>query len=88
MIVPLRAVGGQAAPETVKRSKESVVIYPLCDRNLVGCLNLDDFGAHAYAYPMVLPKTEQRDATAVFLYGITLGLFRRFAGGNDALGHG
>jgi hypothetical protein len=54
---------------------------PLCDSNLVGCLDLDDFGAHAYAHLMVLPKTEQRDAAAVFPYGVTLGLFGRFAGG-------
>ncbi|MBL9005107.1 MAG: hypothetical protein JNJ46_12720, partial [Myxococcales bacterium] len=54
---------------------------PLCDSNLVGCLDIDDFGAHAYAHLMVLPKTDQRDAAAVFPYGVTLGLFGRFAGG-------
>ena len=30
---------------------------------------------------MVLPKTDQRDAAAVFPHGVTLGLFGRFAGG-------
>ena len=54
---------------------------PLCDSNLVGCLDNDDFGAHAYAHLMVLPKTDQRDAGAVFPYGVTLGVFGRFAGG-------
>lgn len=54
---------------------------PLCDSNLVGCLDIDDFGAHAYAHLMVLPKTDRRDTAAVFPYGVTLGLFGRFAGG-------
>ena len=54
---------------------------PLCDSNLVGCLEIDDFGAHAYAHLMVLPRTDKRDAAAVFPYGVTLGLFGRFAGG-------
>ena len=54
---------------------------PLCDSNLVGCLDIDDFGAHVYGHLMVLPKTDQRDTAAVFPYGVTLGLFGRFAGG-------
>lgn len=54
---------------------------PLCDSNLVGCLDIDDFGAHAYGHLMVLPKTDQRGTAAVFPYGLTLGLFGRFAGG-------
>lgn len=54
---------------------------PLCDSNLVGCLDIDDFAAHAYAHLMVLPGTDQRDSAAVFPYGVTLGLFGRIAGG-------
>lgn len=54
---------------------------PLCDSNLVGCLDTDDFGVHAYGHVMVLPKTDQRSTAAVFPYGVTLGLFGRFAGG-------
>ena len=54
---------------------------PLCDSNLVGCLDIDDFGAHAYAHLNVPPKTDQRDAAAVCPYGVTWGLFGRFAGG-------
>lgn len=54
---------------------------PLCDSNLVGCLDIDDFGAHIYGHLMVLPKTDQRDTAAIFPYGVTLGLFGRFAGG-------
>ena len=45
---------------------------PLCDSNLFGCLDIDDFGAHAYAHLMVLPGTDRRDAAAVFPYGVTL----------------
>ena len=54
---------------------------PLCDSNLVGCLDIDDFGAHAYAHLMLLPQTEQRDTVLVIPYGISLGLWGRVAGG-------
>jgi hypothetical protein len=54
---------------------------PLCDSNLVGCLDIDDFGAHAYAHLMLLPQTEQRDTALVIPYGISLGLWGRVAGG-------
>ena len=54
---------------------------PLCDSNLVGCLDIDDFGAHAYAHLMLLPQSEQRDTALVIPYGISLGLFGRIAGG-------
>ncbi len=54
---------------------------PLCDSNLVPCLDIDDFAAHAYAHLMVLPKTEARGVGAVMPYGVALGLFGRFLGG-------
>lgn len=54
---------------------------PLCDSNLVGCLDIDDFGGHAYVNLMVLPKTDLREAAAVLPYGIALGLGGRLAGG-------
>ncbi len=71
---------------------------PLCDSNLVPCLDIDDFAAHAYAHLFVLPKTEQRSTAAMIPYGVSLGLFGRFAGGvstiysiwsqDDVLHHG
>jgi len=71
---------------------------PLCDSNLVPCLDIDDFAAHAYVHLMVLPKTEQRGVAALIPYGVALGLLGRFAGGvstsysiwsqDDALHHG
>ena len=54
---------------------------PLCDSNLVPCLDMDDFAAHAYAHLLVLPRTELRDTAAVVPYGISLGLLGRLAGG-------
>ena len=54
---------------------------PLCDSNLIGCLDIDDFGAHLYAHLIVLPRTDQRDTAAFFPYGVSMGLFGRFAGG-------
>ncbi len=54
---------------------------PLCDSNLVGCLDIDKFAAHAYADLMVLPSTDLRETALIIPYGITLGLFGRFAGG-------
>lgn len=54
---------------------------PLCDSNLVHCLRIDHFAAHAYGHLQVLPKSERRDSAAVFPFGITLGLFGRVAGG-------
>jgi hypothetical protein len=54
---------------------------PLCDSNLVGCLDIDDFGAHAYAHLMLLPQTDQRDTALVIPYGLSLGLWGRVAGG-------
>ena len=71
---------------------------PLCDSNLVPCLDIDDFAAHAYAHLMVLPKTEERGVAAVIPYGVALGLLGRFSGGvstsyaiwsqNETLRHG
>ena len=54
---------------------------PLCDSNLVPCLDIDKYALHVYAHLMVLPRTELRDTAAAFPYGVTLGLFGRFAGG-------
>lgn len=54
---------------------------PLCDSNLVPCLDMDDFAAHAYANLLVLPRTEQRDTAAVVPYGVSIGLLGRLAGG-------
>ena len=54
---------------------------PLCDSNLVPCLDMDDFAAHGYAHLLVLPRTELRDTAAVVPYGVTLGLLGRLAGG-------
>ena len=54
---------------------------PLCDSNLVGCLDIDDFGAHTYAHLILLPQTDQRDTALVIPYGISLGLWGRVAGG-------
>ncbi|MGC4047563.1 MAG: hypothetical protein QM758_27530 [Armatimonas sp.] len=56
-------------------------VNPLCDSNLVPCLDIDKYALHVYAHLMVLPKTELRDSVAVFPYGVTLGLLGRFAGG-------
>lgn len=38
---------------------------PLCDSQIVPSVDLHDFAAHAYAYLMVLPKTEQRGNAAI-----------------------
>lgn len=54
---------------------------PLCDSSLIHCLEIDNFAGHLYGHIQVLPKTEHRDAAAVFPFGISLGLFGRFAGG-------
>ncbi len=54
---------------------------PLCDGNLVPCLQVDDFAGHAYAHLLVLPRTDLRDTAAVVPLGIALGLFGRVAGG-------
>lgn len=54
---------------------------PLCDSNLVPCLDIDEFAAHAYAHLMVLPHSAQRDSAAVIPYGISIGLLGRIAGG-------
>ena len=54
---------------------------PLCDSNLVPCLDIDRYALHVYAHLMVFPRTELRDTAATFPYGVTLGLFGRFAGG-------
>jgi hypothetical protein len=71
---------------------------PLCDSNLVPCLDIDDFAAHTYASLMILPSSEQRGTAVVIPYGVTLGLFGRFSGGvstsysiwsqDDGLRHG
>ncbi len=54
---------------------------PLCDSNIVGCLDIDDFAAHAYAHLLLLPATEQRDSALTIPYGLSLGLWGRVAGG-------
>ncbi len=54
---------------------------PLCDSKLFPCVDIDDFAAHAYAYLMVLPKTEQRGNAAMTPDGVTFGPFGRSAGG-------
>lgn len=40
---------------------------PLCDSNIVSCLDLNDLAAHADAHLMVLPKTEGRGMAGVIL---------------------
>lgn len=54
---------------------------PLCDSNLVSCLYIDKFAGHAYAHLMVLPGTGLRGTAIVAPYGVSMGLFGRFAGG-------
>ena len=54
---------------------------PLCDSTLVHCLEIDHFAGHFYGHLQVLPRTDRRDAAAVFPLGFTLGLFGRIAGG-------
>lgn len=54
---------------------------PLCDSNLVPCLDIDDFAAHANAQLLILPKTELRGNAVSIPYGIAVGLFGRIAGG-------
>lgn len=71
---------------------------PRCDSNLVPCLDIDDFAAHAYAHRMVLPQTEPRGVAEVIPYGVALGLLGRFSGSvstsyalwsqNETLRHG
>lgn len=80
----LGIVGWSAARAEPSRLPQPALLpdfSPLCDGNLVGCLDIDDFAAHAYAHLMVLPGTDARDSAAVFPYGVTLGIFGRFAGG-------
>ncbi len=71
------------APTTASLPQPALLPHysPLCDSNLVGCLDIDDFGAHAYAHLMLLPQTDQRDTALVIPYGISLGLWGRVAGG-------
>lgn len=54
---------------------------PLCDSNLVACLDIDNFAAHASVNLLVLPRTDLRDSAVVFPYGLSMGVFGRFAGG-------
>ncbi len=54
---------------------------PLCDGILVPCLMMDDFAAHAFLQPQLLPSTELRDTAAVFPFGLSLGLAGRVTGG-------
>ena len=82
LFVALHAVPAATAEPRVMPQPALLPHYsPLCDSNLVGCLDIDDFGVHAYAHLMVLPGTDKRDAAALFPYGVTLGLFGRLAGG-------
>lgn len=70
-----------AQPAVMRQSAVLPSSSPLCDSNLVPCLDIDDFAAQAYAHLMVLPKTEQRGVAALIPYGVALGLLGRFAGG-------
>ena len=72
-----------SAPTTTSLPQPALLPHysPLCDSNLVGCLDIDDFGAHAYAHLMLLPQTDQRDTALVIPYGLSLGLWGRVAGG-------
>lgn len=92
------SISARSEPAVIPQPAPLPNSSPLCDSNLVPCLNIDDFAAHAYAHLMVLPKTVQRGTAAVIPYGVTMGLFGRFAGGistnysvwsqDDGLHHG
>jgi hypothetical protein len=71
----------QAEPTVMPQPALLPHYSPLCDSNLIGCLDIDDFAAHLYGHLMVLPSTDQRDTAAVFPYGVSMGLFGRFGGG-------
>lgn len=73
--------GSHAQPAALPRPAPLPSFNALCDSNLVPCLDIDEFAAHAYAHLLVLPHTEQRDSAAVLPYGISLGLLGRLAGG-------
>lgn len=72
-----RASAQRAMPDSAPLTN----FNPLCDSSLVHCLEIDDFAGHLYGHLQVLPKSERRDTAAVFPFGVTLGLFGRFAGG-------
>ena len=78
------AVSAQAEPNLMPQPALLPHYSPLCDSNLVDCLDIDSFAAHAYAHLMVLPRSEHRDSAVVIPYGVSLGLFGRVAGGVSA----
>lgn len=81
LAIEVLAIPAAAAAEEMPQPALVPRSNPLCDSNLVGCLDIDDFGAHAFAHLMVLPSTDRRDVAVVIPYGMAIGLFGRFAGG-------
>lgn len=81
LILSLCATRDVSAQRAMPDSASQTNFNPLCDGSLVHCLEIDDFAGHLYGNLQVLPKTEHRDTAAVFPFGVTLGLFGRFAGG-------
>ena len=71
----------QAAPNFMPQPALLPRGNPLCDSNLVDCLDIDDFAAHAYAHLMVLPRSDQRDSAVIIPYGVAMGIFGRLTGG-------
>lgn len=54
---------------------------PLCNSNLIQCLDIDDvFAGHLWGHVQVLPQTAHRDAAALFPFGVTLGLLGQVVG--------
>lgn len=68
-------------PKVLPQATPQPNASPLCDSNLVPCLDIDDFAAHANVQLVVLPKTELRGNAVSIPYGIAVGLFGRIAGG-------
>lgn len=68
-------------PATLPQPAPLPSYSPLCDSNLVPCLDIDDLAAHAYAHLLILPATELRGTAVAIPYGLALGLFGRVAGG-------
>ena len=69
-----------AAPAPLPEPPILTTVNPLCRSTLVPCLDIDDFAAHAFANLVVLPRSESRSTAVVVPYGISMGLFGRFAG--------
>lgn len=79
LVLPQR--GAYSQPAGMPQPAPLPSYSPLCDSNLVPCLDIDDFAGHAYAHLLILPKTDQRGTAVVIPYGAALGLFGRVAGG-------